>query len=102
NVSFLMNRRGEWSLAPAYDLTFSYQANGAGTGLQKMSLNCKRDDFTIDDLIAAARAATVKPRKARLIIEEVRNALNGWSKYAFQAKVPQGFNLGIARQFRIL
>ena len=24
NISFLMNRSGEWSLAPAYDITFSY------------------------------------------------------------------------------
>ena len=100
NISFLMSRRGEWSLAPAYDLTFSYQPSGAGTGLQKMSLNGKRDDFTMEDLLAGARAATVKPRKARAIIEEVRYALSGWSKFAFQAKVPQGFSLGIAGQFR--
>ncbi|MGC6427397.1 MAG: type II toxin-antitoxin system HipA family toxin [Akkermansiaceae bacterium] len=100
NVSFLMNRRGKWSLAPAYDLTFSYQPTGAGSGLQIMSLNRKRDNFTVKDLMAAAHAATVKPRKARAIIEEVRSVLDGWSKYAFRAKVPQGFSLGIAGQFR--
>lgn len=100
NISFLMNRRNQWSLAPAYDLTFSYQASGAGTGLQKMSLGGKRDDFTVDDLLKAASAATVKPRRAKIIINEVRTALESWSKHAFKAKVPQGFSLGIARQFR--
>lgn len=102
NVSFLMNKRGEWSLAPAYNLTFSDQPRGTGTGLHKMSLNGKRDDFTMEDLMAAAQAAIVKPRMAHAIIEQVRSALSGWSKYAYQAKVPQGFNLWIARQFRDL
>lgn len=100
NTSFLMNRRGQWSLAPAYDITFSHQASGAGTGLQKMSLGGKRDDFTVDDLLKAASGATVKPRRAKIIIDEVRTALDSWSKHAFKAKVPQGFSLGIARQFR--
>lgn len=100
NISFLMNRRGHWSLTPAYDLTFSYQASGAGTGLQKVNLGGKRDDFTVDDLLKAASAATVKSRRAKIIIHEVRTALESWSKHAFKAKVPQGFSLGIARQFR--
>ena len=28
NISFLMNHKGEWQLAPAYDLTFSLSAHG--------------------------------------------------------------------------
>jgi len=102
NTSFLMNRRGEWSLAPAYDLTFSHNPNGLVKSEHKMSLNEKRDDFEAADLQASAREAEVKPRRVRTIINEVKEALNQWPKHAYAAGVTQGFSIGIAQQFRQL
>ncbi len=30
NIAFLMNRRGEWRLSPAYDVTFAYNRGARG------------------------------------------------------------------------
>ncbi|MFI5356100.1 MAG: type II toxin-antitoxin system HipA family toxin, partial [Opitutales bacterium] len=46
NIAFLMNQRGEWALAPAFDVTYSYNPSGAWTATHQMTLNGKRDDFT--------------------------------------------------------
>ena len=67
-----------------------------------MSFNGKRDDFDLNDLLAGAKRAEVKPRRAKSIIDEVSNALNNWPKHAYATGVTQGFSLGIAQQFRKL
>jgi serine/threonine-protein kinase HipA len=43
NIAFLMNKEGQWSLAPAFDLTYSYNPSGAWTARHQMTLNGKRD-----------------------------------------------------------
>jgi serine/threonine-protein kinase HipA len=43
NIAFLMNKEGLWSLAPAFDLTYSYNPSGAWTARHQMTLNGKRD-----------------------------------------------------------
>lgn len=50
NHSFLMDRNGKWSLAPAYDLCYSYNKNGKFTKYHQMFLNGKQDNFTYKDL----------------------------------------------------
>ena len=42
---------GGWSLAPAYDVTYSYQPQGRWTSSHQMSLAGKRDGFTREDLV---------------------------------------------------
>ena len=100
NTSLLMDRRGQWFLAPAYDITFSYQPNGLQKSEHQMTLNGKRDGFEMADLLAAATKAEVKPRRAKSIINEVRSALNNWPKHGYASDVTQGFSIGIAQQFR--
>ncbi len=102
NISFLMDRRGTWHLAPAYDVTYSYNPDGAWTGSHQMTLNGKRDDFTSDDLLAAAQAADVKPRKAREIINALKQTLHTWPKFAADAGVPKKFIPTITRNLRVL
>ncbi|MDA7863083.1 type II toxin-antitoxin system HipA family toxin [Akkermansiaceae bacterium] len=100
NTTLLMDRRGQWSLAPAYDLTFTYQPNGLLKSEHQMTLNGKRDDFEMNDLLSAAKKANVKPRRAISIINEVKSALNNCSKHGYASGVTQGFSVGIAQQFR--
>jgi serine/threonine-protein kinase HipA len=43
NIAFLMNRKGEWRLSPAFDVNYAYNPAGPWTGQHQMSLNGKRD-----------------------------------------------------------
>ena len=55
NIAFLMDRAGNWSLAPAFDLTYAWQPTGRWTSVHQMTLNGKRDGFTLADFDACAR-----------------------------------------------
>ena len=67
-----MDRSGTWSLAPAFDMTYSYQPGGQWTATHQMTLNGKRSDFTLEDFKACANSASMKRGRAETIIEEVR------------------------------
>lgn len=76
NFSFLMNAKGEWQFAPAYDLTFSNSAYGFhSTMIAGESRNPGRKD-----LLKLADHFGLK--KADLIIEEVQDAINQWPSIA--------------------
>lgn len=77
NVAYLMDRTGEWRLAPAYDVTYAYNPDGIWTGGHQMSVNGKRRDITDDDMLAAAAAAGLAKSLAGEIIEQVRAATEG-------------------------
>ncbi|HIZ51540.1 MAG TPA: HipA domain-containing protein [Candidatus Pseudomonas excrementavium] len=52
NIAFLMDRQGNWSLSPAFDVTYSYNPQGMWTGSHQMSMNGKRDGFMLEDFKA--------------------------------------------------
>ena len=64
NIAFLMDRSGRWELAPAFDVIYSYQPSGAWTNQHQMTLNGKRDDFTLTDFQACAKTAVMKRGRA--------------------------------------
>ena len=68
NIAFLMNPLGEWSLAPAFDVTYSFNPAGAWTGTHQMTLNGKRDGFTREDFVLCARSALMKRGRATMIL----------------------------------
>ena len=88
NIAFLMDKTGRWSLSPAYDVTYSYNPSGAWTASHQMTLNGKRDHFTMDDFRACARSAAMKRGRAEAIVEEVRQVVAHWRDYADDAGVP--------------
>ena len=65
NIAFLMDKQGEWRLAPAFDMTYSYNPSGAWTATHQMTLNGKRDGFTLADFEARAKAAVMKRGRTR-------------------------------------
>jgi serine/threonine-protein kinase HipA len=87
NIAFLMNQAGHWSLAPAYDLTYSYNPQGVWTGRHQMSLNGKRDGFALADFTACARVCSMKKGRAEAIVDEVRTTVLQWPKFAAEAGV---------------
>lgn len=101
NIAFLMNKSGQWSLAPAFDLSFSAQAAElAGAGHQ-MSMNGKRADFRLDDFKACARTASLKRGRAQKILAEVQATVSNWANYARQAGVPSAARDHIQRMLNL-
>lgn len=82
NFGFLMSARGTWSVAPAYDLTFSDGPGGehwltlGGTGAP-----------TRAHLLQLARKTRVKG--AAEVIEQVEAAVRRFSRFADEARVPR-------------
>jgi len=87
NIAFLMNREGEWSLSPAYDVAYSYNPTGEWTSQHQMSINGKRDNFELSDLVALASVGGIKKRKAEEITSEVCEAVGTWRDHADTAGV---------------
>ena len=88
NIAFLMNRKGVWSLAPAFDVTFNFNPSGSWTGTHQMTLNGKRDGFVLDDFKACAKTAFMKSACVSQIIKEVQDAVSKWPDFAHEAKIP--------------
>jgi len=55
NFSFLMNAKGEWSLSPAYDLTFPFDPYQSFVIHHKITINNKVKDILREDLVAVAK-----------------------------------------------
>ena len=91
NIAYLMDRNGRWTLAPAYDECYAYNPAGAWTGAHQMSINGKRSDITLDDLVAVAPQANMRERKARQVIDQVRAAVADWPRFAAEAEVKDEF-----------
>ena len=101
NIAFLMDKQGNWSLAPAFDMTYSYNPSGSWTAAHQMTLNGKRDGFTLIDFEACARSAMMKRGRARTIVNEVCAAVARWSEFAGEARVADEWQGAIGRAHRL-
>ena len=82
NISFLMNRKGKWSLSPAYDITFSYNPDNVWLKAHQMKINNKTTGITRDDLLAAGANMGISTVKVKRIINEVIDAVSNWEQIA--------------------
>ena len=90
NIAFLMNRRGEWRLSPAFDISYAWNPSGEWTSQHQMSVNSKRDRFERDDLLTLAKAADIKKARAEQIIQRVIEVVRRWPDFAGEAGVNDG------------
>ncbi len=101
NIAFLMGKAGQWSLSPAFDMTYSFNATGSWTASHQMSMNGKRDGFTLDDFKACAKTASMKRGRAEAIVNEVQHVVAQWRDYADEAGVPDSWAEKIQRVVRL-
>jgi serine/threonine-protein kinase HipA len=74
NLSFHMDSDGNWTLTPAYDVTF---VRGAGwTANHQMRVQDKTHGIRRNDLLNVAKLFSI--RQADRMIERVESALAGW------------------------
>lgn len=89
NIAFLMDRDGAWSLSPAFDLTYAYDPGNRWMSRHQMSINGRRDDFTLADLRATGRVARLTRGRADAILSQVNDAVGRWPEHATAAGVPE-------------
>ena len=89
NISFLMDKKGLWSLSPAYDVTYAYNPLGTWTSRHQMTIGGKRDSFQLADFERLAKVGSMKRGRARVIFDEVLEAVRRWSDFAEEAGVPE-------------
>lgn len=87
NIAFLMDKAGQWTLAPAFDVAYSYNPEGQWTSKHQMSINGKRDGFTLEDFRACAATAGILRGRAESMLDEVRTAVSSWRTFADEAGV---------------
>lgn len=102
NIAFLMDKQGSWSLAPAFDVIYSHNPSGDWTATHQMTLNGKRDGFTMEDFRACAKSASMKHGRAEAIVEEVHAVVKRWPAFAEQAKVADVWRDSIQRNHRLV
>jgi serine/threonine-protein kinase HipA len=91
NISFLMDERGSWRLAPAYDLTYGYDPENRWMAQHQMGVNGKFDGFTRKDLMALADTVSLSKSTAAQIVEQVALAVSRWEEFATQADAPDTY-----------
>ncbi len=101
NIAFLMDKAGQWSLSPAFDVTYSYQPDGNWTSSHQMILNQKRDNFTLDDFKACAEAVSMKRGRAETIYKQVHEVVSRWPEYAEEVGVASEWRDVISRNLRL-
>ena len=90
--SFLMDRDGRWSLAPAYDLVFT---DGSG-GEHSTSVLGHGRDIGRETLVRLGAEADLDAAGARCVIDEVSAAVADWACHAADAGVSRASRTRIA------
>ena len=85
NFSFRLKQGAEWELAPAYDVCHAYKPQHKWVSQHALSINSKRNNITRADLLATAKAVSIK--NAADIIDEVNTVVRKWKHFADAVKV---------------
>lgn len=78
NFAFRMSPDGEWSLTPAYDITYS----GGPGGEHTLLVNGEGRVPTRAHAEAVAARASIEPRESREVISQVEEAVADWPAFA--------------------
>ena len=87
NFAFLCTHEGRWSLAPAFDVTHSYNPKGEWTQRHQMSINGKFENISLADLTITADRYGVPGYKD--VITEIVTVTDNWKQFANQAGVAE-------------
>ncbi|EOK5731198.1 type II toxin-antitoxin system HipA family toxin [Vibrio vulnificus] len=89
NFAFML-KKDRWSLAPAYDLAYSYKPGSKWVNSHWMSLNGKRDNFTRSDFYRLEKLSPIfNKRKIDDIIDTTIEHVSTWRQLAEEWDVPK-------------
>lgn len=86
NFSFVRSESGPWELAPAFDITHSYDPTNEWVRRHLMSVNGNFEDIGLKDLLDVGDRHEVPGFKR--CARDVRDAVDAWRSFASAADVP--------------
>jgi len=85
NIAFILKEGEKWELAPAYDVSYSYDPHSRWVSQHALSVNGKSNNISKNDLLIIAKSMNIK--KSESIIRQINEIVGKWSTYAEQTKV---------------
>ncbi len=99
NFSFMMDRQGNWDIAPAYDLCHAEGSNF--TRCHQLRINGKLSDFTIADLKRLAQYARLPRNREKIVLEQTIDAFSTWHKVAKDLEIPKVLQKHVLKTLRL-
>jgi serine/threonine-protein kinase HipA len=99
NHSFIYDEeQDKWNISPAYDITYSLNPLMNYTRTSRaLSINGKRVDITLEDVLTIAETFTIKnPKK---VIQEIQDAIANWNVQANELNLPANIIQSVQRDF---
>ncbi len=84
NFSFRLKQDGQWQLAPAYDVCYSYDPENVWVSQQTLSINGKHRNIGKEDFMTVAKANNIK--KSEKIIAQINTVVKSWKDFANRTK----------------
>ena len=101
NFGFLLaDKQAGWRLSPAFDVAYSYKPGSPWVNSHQLTINGKREDFSLDDLMAVANLIG-NFREAPKIIQQVREVVTEWVHYAARAGVFPALQKEVQKNLRL-
>lgn len=100
NFGFLMDRDAEWRLAPAFDLTYSYDPTGKWTKVHQIKFQNKQDNFTLDDIINFGKLCNIKEKKVKEIVEKTQKEFSNFENLANEYNVDDELKATVLNNIR--
>ena len=101
NFAFIL-KKDKWSLAPAYDLAYSYKPGSKWVNSHWMSLNGKRDNFTRSDFYSLEKLSPVfNKKKIDDIIDATIEHVSTWRQLAEEWDVPKTLTDEVQENLRL-
>ncbi len=99
NFSFMMDKKGSWSVTPAYDITY---ANGkAYTKNHQLSIKGKVNDFTMEDLLLIAKENSIKESWARDSIQHITEIVSDFENRAKKLNINNALVSLVTKDLRL-
>ncbi len=96
NFTFLMDAKGQWTLSPAYDLTFSSGPNGE----QSTMVMGEGRNPALDHLTALGHQAKLAPSLVQSIHDQTLSALSRWDALAKDHGMASGTRILIGKHLQ--
>jgi serine/threonine-protein kinase HipA len=98
NFSFMMNHQGEWSFAPAYDLTFSHGPGGEHSN----TIFGEGKHPTLEHIKKVANEFSIKISKIYDMVEQVNYAVSHWDFLCADLEICKKTTKEIGKNFILL
>jgi serine/threonine-protein kinase HipA len=99
NISFMMDRSGEWRLSPAYDMC--HAEGSLFTQHHQLSVNGKLSDFDREDIKQLAAYAGLPRGRENKILEQTVDAFSRWAAISRELEIPEQLHDHVVRTLRL-